>query len=147
MTVIRKKVATTRPTTKGFQRPFYVLDASKEPLGRLASKAAMLLTGKNRADYSKDVNMGAIVVVINAKNLVLTGKKAIKKNYFRHTGTPGGLKIRSIQEQMELDCTVPIIKAIRGMLPKNRQRDVRSHQLLHVFAEEHNLPNQMIQGN
>jgi large subunit ribosomal protein L13 len=72
-------------------------------MGRLASEAARLLTGKNRADYSKDVDMGASVVIINAAKPVLTGRKSEFKVYFRHSGRPGGLKGRTFPEQMAVD--------------------------------------------
>ena len=81
---ILKSTKSTRPTKTGLQREWYVLDASKEPLGRLATKAATILMGKNRADFAPDVNMGGVVVVINSDQIVLTGQKRQKKNYFRH---------------------------------------------------------------
>lgn len=144
---LRQLTKTTRPTTKGLQRDFYILDASKEPLGRLASKAAKLLMGKNKANYAPDVNVGGVVVIINAKDIVLTGQKATRKNYFNYSGNMGGMKVRSFPEQMAKDCTVPILRAVRGMLPKNRHRDIWSNQLLHIFPENHNLPNKMIIAN
>lgn len=132
-------VKTTRPTTRGLQRTWYLLDASKEPLGRLAAQAARLLMGKNRADFAPDVDMGGVVVIINAQKTVLTGKKFQRKNYFRHSGRVGSLKVLSFKELYEKDCTRPIYLAVRGMLPKNRQRDVRMHNRLHIFAENHNF--------
>ena len=66
-TKLMRLVKTTRPTTKGLHRSWYLLDASKEPLGRLASKAAKLLMGKNRADFAPDVDMGGVVVIITLK--------------------------------------------------------------------------------
>jgi large subunit ribosomal protein L13 len=144
---IRNQTKTTRPSLKGFQREFYILDASKEPLGRLASKAARILTGKHKANFAQDVNMGGVVVVVNAEKTVLTGQKSLKKNYFNYSGKMGGMKVRSFPEQMAVDATVPVYRAIRGMLPKNRHRDIRANQLLHVFTGDHNLPNKMIAAN
>lgn len=141
------KTKTTRPVKQGFQRPWYIVDASKEPLGRLTSKITDLLTGKNRADYSKDVDMGAMVVVINASDLVLTGRKPEKKVYFWHTGRLGGIKHRSFAKQMEKDPTVPVYKAVRGMLPKNRHLDIRMNNRLFIFPKGHNLTNKMTQAN
>jgi large subunit ribosomal protein L13 len=144
---LRKQTKTTHSSKDGLQREFYLFDASKEPIGRLASQASRILMGKHRADYSASVNMGAVVVIINASQSVLTGKKAQKKNYFRYSGYMGGLGIRSFPEQMAKDPTYPLMHAIRGMLPKNRHRDLRSHQLLHIFEGDHNLPNKMIIAN
>jgi large subunit ribosomal protein L13 len=143
------KTKTTRPTKTGLQRQWYILDASKEPLGRLATKAANFLTGKNRADYASDVDMGGMVVVINSEKIVLTGQKALKKNYFRHSGRIGSLKITSFPEQMAKDSSVPIYKAINGMLPKNRHQDLRINNRLFIFKEGHNFTNneQMIVSN
>jgi large subunit ribosomal protein L13 len=144
---VRKQTKTTRPTKVGLQREFYILDASKQPLGRIATEAARLLMGKNRADYSPDVNMGAVVVIVNAKDTVLTGQKGLKKNYFNYSGKMGGLKVRSFPELMKADATKPMYRAIKGMLPKNRHRDIWANQLLHIFEGNHNLPNKMTQAN
>ncbi len=144
---LMNKTKTTRPTKTGLQRSWYILDASKQPLGRLASKAANLLTGKNLASYASDVDMGGILVIINADKIVLTGQKAIKKNYFRHSGRIGSLKITSFPEQMAKDSTVPLYKAIKGMLPKNRHQDLRMNNRVHIFKANHNFTNgaQMIE--
>lgn len=144
---IRQLSKSTRPTTRGLMRDWYVLDASKEPLGRLATKAARILMGKHRADYAPDVNMGGMVVVINSDKTVLTGQKPTKKNYFRHSGRLGSIKIRSFAEQQAIDSTVPVYKAIKNMLPKNRQQDVRMNTMLHIFKGDHNFTQKMNQAN
>ena len=144
---ILNKIKSTRPTTDKLDRQWYVIDASKMPLGRLATEAARILTGKNRADYAPDVNMGGVVVIINAQNSVLTGKKAEKKNYFSHSGYLGGLKTTSYAEYQVKNPTVPVYKAIKGMLPKNRQQDVRMNNLVHIFPAAHNFTREMIQVN
>lgn len=144
---IKNSTKTTRPTTKGLVRDVYLLDASKEPVGRLATKAARLLMGKNRPDYSPDVNMGAVVVVTNTDKLIMSGRKMEKKNYFRHTGRPGSLKIVTMPQQMAKDSTVPVYKAIRNMIPKNRLQDVRMNQLLHIYKGDHDLTQKMIPAN
>jgi large subunit ribosomal protein L13 len=117
---LRKQLKTTHPTKKGLKRDFYLLDASKDSMGRIATEAARLLMGKNKAAYSPDVNMGAVVVIINADKTKLTGKKPEKKNYFRYSGYMGGMHVTSFKEQMAKDSTVPMMRAIKGMLPKNR---------------------------
>lgn len=143
---IIKGTKTTRGIKFGFLRPWYIFDASKEPIGRLATKAARLLIGKNRADYSPDVDLGAMVVVINASKAVLTGKKAEKKNYFRHSGRIGSLKIISFADQLVKDPSVPIYRAVSGMLPKNRHRDLRLNNRLFIFKGDHNLHHKMIEA-
>jgi large subunit ribosomal protein L13 len=144
---IKNAVKSTRPSKEGLQREWYVLDASKEPLGRLATKAATILMGKNKANYAQDVNMGGIVVVINSDKIILTGKKAEKKNYFWHTGRIGGIKTRTFGDQMNIDSTVPIYKAIKNMLPKNRHQDIRMNNLVHIFKAGHNFTNTMTDAN
>ncbi len=138
---------TTRPTKIGLQRSWYVLDASKESMGRLATKAARLLMGKNRADFSPDVDMGGMVVIINANKTQLTGQKFERKNYFRHSGQVGGLKVRSFKEEFEKDPTRPMYLAIKRMLPKNRQQDPRMNTRLYIFPENHDLKFKLTPAN
>jgi large subunit ribosomal protein L13 len=144
---IVKATKTSRGSKLGLQRKWYILDAAKEPIGRLATKAATLLIGKNRADYSSDVDLGGMVVVINASKAVLTGQKAIKKNYFRHTGRIGSLKIISFADQVKKDSAVPIYHAIRGMVPKNRHKDLRMNNRLFIFKGDHNLTQKLEEAN
>jgi large subunit ribosomal protein L13 len=144
---ILKLTKTTRPTKIGLIREWYILDASKEPLGRLATKAATILMGKDRADFAPDVNMGGVVVIINSDKIVLTGQKAKKKNYFRHSGRIGSLKVRSFEEQHALDSTVPLYKAIKNMLPKNRHQDLRMNNMVHIFKGDHNIAQKLIAAN
>lgn len=144
---ITKATKTTRPTKQGLQRTWYILDASKESMGRVATKAADLLTGKNRADYAPDVDMGGMVVIINADQTVVTGKKAERKNYFTHSGRIGGLKVRSFAEQMDKDSTKPLYRAVSGMLPKNKHRDLRLNNRLFIFKQGHNLTHNMVSAN
>jgi large subunit ribosomal protein L13 len=138
---------TTRPTKNGLNRDWFILDASKEPLGRIATKAADYLTGKYRADYAPDVDMGAMVVVINSAQTVVTGMKAKKKNYFTHSGRIGGLKIISFEDLIVKDPTSPIYKAISGMLPKNKHRDLRLNNHLFIFKGDHNITQKMVAAN
>ena len=142
-----KAVRTTRPTTQNLTRDVYLFDASKQPVGRIATEAARVLTGKNRPDYSPDVNMGGKVVIINTDQLVLTGNKATRKNYFRHSQRPGSLKVTTLPQQMEKDSTVVLYKAIRNMIPRNRLKDVRMNQLLSLYKGNHDLTQQMIEAN
>ncbi len=110
-------------------RSWYVLDATELPLGRLATKVAALLSGKTKPSFTPHIDGGDYVVVINAANLVVTGKKPQQKQYYRHSQYPGGLKQANLSQQLEKDPTRIIIKAVRGMLPANKLRDARLARL------------------
>ncbi|OYD06505.1 50S ribosomal protein L13 [Paludifilum halophilum] len=100
-------------------RKWYVVDAAGQPLGRLATQVATLLRGKHKPQYTPHVDTGDFVVVINASKVDLTGKKESKKNYYRHTGWPGGLKTITAGELREKRPEWMIEWAVKGMLPKN----------------------------
>lgn len=106
--------------TTDIERKWYVVDAQDVVLGRLASKVANLLMGKGKPAYSPNQDHGDNVIIINAEKVALTGKKEDMKTYFRHSGFPGGEKIRSYKEQQEVDATVIIKKAVHGMCPKTK---------------------------
>ncbi len=115
---------------------WHVLDARERPLGRLASEAAHLLLGKHKPDYEPHLAMGDYVVIVNADEIRLTGKKAEQKVYYRHSGYPGGLRERSYQEQMDRDSRRVIETAIKGMLPHNsRGRELFRHLKVYAGAE------------
>lgn len=118
-------------------RAWYVLDASEAPLGRVATKAATLLTGKGKPMFTSHIDCGDYVVIVNAANTVVTGKKASDKMYYKHSGFPGGLRERTFTEQMEKDPTAVMLQAIRGMLPVNRLRDGRLARLKIYAGAEH----------
>lgn len=118
-------------------RTWYVLDAAEAPLGRVATRAARLLTGKDKPMYTAHIDCGDYVVIINAAQTVVTGKKATDKVYYRHSGFPGGLKQRTFAEQMQADPTAALLHAIRGMLPVNRLRDGRLDRLKIYAGAEH----------
>lgn len=99
---------------------WYLVDAAGESLGRLATKIAVLLTGKHRADYTPGVVLNDHVVVINASQVSINPTRAEEKKYYRHSQYPGGLKAVTIMRQMEKNPDAVIRAAVRGMLPKNR---------------------------
>jgi len=101
------------------ERKWYVVDAAKMPLGRLASQVADILTGKNKTIYTPHVDTGDFVVVINCDQVVLTGKKLEQKKLRWHTGYIGGLKEVDYKTLMEKDSCKVVEKAVKGMLPKN----------------------------
>lgn len=115
-------------------RAWYVIDASEAPLGRVATRIATLLTGKEKPMFTQHIDCGDFVIVINAAQTVVTGKKADDKMYYRHSGFPGGIKQRTFTEQMDQDPTAAIFKAVRGMLPVNKLRDERLARLK-IYAD------------
>ncbi len=127
---------TFRLSEKAMERSWHVLDAATVPLGRLASEASKLLLGKHKPTYEPHLPMGDFVVVINASQIALTGTKLTDKIYYRHTGHPGGLRERSVQEQLDRDPRRVIEKAVKGMLPHNvRGRELFRHLKVYAGAE------------
>ena len=102
------------------QPKWHLIDADGVVLGRLAVKAANLIRGRHKASYTPSVDTGDFVVVVNCDRLRVTGKKLEQKTYYRHSGYPGGLRERTLEEQMERDSTEVLRHAVRGMLPKNK---------------------------
>ena len=118
-------------------REWLILDASTMPLGRLSTVAATLLLGKHKPMFTKHIDTGDYVIILNADKLVVTGGKETKKMYYRHSGFPGGIKETSLRDLQEKDPTAPITKAVRGMLPVNRLRDERLKRLKVYVGTEH----------
>lgn len=129
------KTYSAKPTD--VSRKWYVVDASEAPLGRLATQIAQLLTGKGKPQFTKHIDCGDYVVVINASNLVVTGNKTEKKVYYSHTGYPGGLKEATLAEKQAKDPTFAVTHAVRGMLPVNKLRDERLQRLKVYAGSEH----------
>jgi large subunit ribosomal protein L13 len=108
----------TKP--EDIQRDWYVVDASGQTLGRLASEVAQIVRGKHKPIYSPSVDVGDYVIVVNADKVQVTGRKLDQKVYYRHSGYPGGLKEVSLRRMLQEHPTRVIEHAVRGMLPKNR---------------------------
>ncbi|HSD55581.1 MAG TPA: 50S ribosomal protein L13 [Candidatus Saccharimonadales bacterium] len=119
-------------------RKWYVVDASEAPLGRVATKVAKLLTGKDKPMFTHHIDTGDFVVIINADKVTVTGTKMDNKMYYSHSGFPGGLKEATMREKMEKDPTHAIMHAVRGMLPVNKLRDARLARLKIYAGTEHN---------
>jgi large subunit ribosomal protein L13 len=115
-------------------RKWYVIDAADAPLGRVATKIATLLTGKGKPQFTAHIDCGDHVIVINAANLKVTGKKLEDKMYYRHSGYPGGLREDSLQNVLDKDPARAIFEAVRGMLPVNKLRDPRLARLK-IYAD------------
>ena len=102
------------------ERSWFVVDAEGQTLGRLATRVADTLRGKRKPQYTPHVDTGDFVVVVNAEKVSVTGKKLDDKIYYRHSGYPGGLKSRTLREELDRRPTEVIRKAVKGMLPRNR---------------------------
>ncbi|UCF29909.1 MAG: 50S ribosomal protein L13 [bacterium] len=102
------------------QRRWVLVDAEGQVLGRLASRVAGVLRGKNRPQYTPHVDTGDFVIVVNAEKIHLTGNKAEDKIYYRHSGYPGGIRAMTAAEMLQKKPEQVIKKAVKGMLPKNR---------------------------
>ena len=102
------------------ERNWYVVDASGQTLGRLATQIANALRGKRKPTYTPHVDVGDFVIVVNAERIEVTGNKRNDKRYYRHSGYPGGLKSRTLQEMLDRRPEEVIRKAVKGMLPRNR---------------------------
>ncbi len=101
------------------ERRWYVVDAEGQNLGRLASVIAETLSGKRSPWFTRHCDTGDFVVVVNAEKIAVTGNKLRDKKYWRHSGYPGGIRSRSLGEQLERQPEEVLRKAVRGMLPKN----------------------------
>ena len=118
-------------------REWYLIDASTLPLGKLAVVIADKLMGKSKVTYTPHIDNGDYVVVINAKNLKVTGNKMTDKKYYRHSGFPGGLTELKLEEVIEKDPSLAIREAVKGMLPKNKLAADRLARLRVFDGAEH----------
>ena len=119
------------------KREWWVIDAQSMPLGKLAVVIADKLMGKSKVTYTPHIDNGDYVVVVNAKNLVVTGDKMVDKKYYRHSGFPGGLTELKLEEVIEKNPAVAIMAAVKGMLPKNKLAAERLKRLRVFDGAEH----------
>ena len=124
--------------TETVERKWYVVDATGIPLGRLASKVASILRGKNKPTYTPNVDTGDFVIIINSDKTVLTGKKYDDKYYRYHTGYIGGLKEISYKKLMAERSDLAVYEAVKGMLPKNSLGRKMIKKLRVFKGAEHN---------
>jgi large subunit ribosomal protein L13 len=118
-------------------RKWYVVDAEGKTLGRLATQIAETLRGKRKPQYTPHVDTGDFVVVVNAEKIVATGKKRDEKLYHRHSGYPGGLRTRTLNDMLERRPTEVIRLAVKGMLPRNRLSRAQLTKLKVYAGPEH----------
>ncbi len=119
------------------KREWYLIDASTMPLGKLAVVIADKLMGKSKVTFTPHIDNGDYVVVINAKNIVVTGEKMTDKKYYRHSGFPGGIKELKLEEVIEKDPAYAIREAVKGMMPKNKLAADRLARLRIFNGAEH----------
>jgi len=119
------------------ERQWHVIDASDKILGKLATEAAKLLMGKHKPTFSRHLDTGDFVVIINAEKIRFTGKKAEQKLYHSHSGYPGGLKTINLERMMRTNPTRVIERAVKGMLPHNRLGAQMLKKLKVYAGEEH----------
>ncbi len=120
------------------ERKWYVVDAAGVPMGRLASRVASVLRGKNKPTYTPNVDTGDFVIVINTDKVVLTGKKLENKFYRYHTGYIGGLKEISYKKMLAEKSDLAVYEAVKGMLPKNSLGRAMIKKLKVFKGAEHN---------
>jgi len=119
------------------QRDWYVVDAEGKTLGRLATQIANMLRGKRKPEYTPHVDTGDFVVVVNAEKIAVTGNKLDEKMYYRHSGYPGGLRERTLREQLDRQPTEVLRKAVKGMLPRNKLGRAQLTKLKIYVGPEH----------
>jgi len=128
---------THQVTPDQIERDWYLVDAADETLGRLASRIATILRGKHKPIYTPHMDTGDHVVVLNASNVRLTGRKADQKNYYRHSQHPGGLKEIPFRRMLDEHPERVIELAVKGMLPKGKLGRKMAKKLKVYAGEEH----------
>jgi large subunit ribosomal protein L13 len=142
--MIKPTVYTKTPSQASVERGVHVIDAKGKILGRLASEIALLLQGKNKRNFTYNIDTGDYVVVINAKQMKVTGNKWEDKEYSRYSGYQGGLKKENLNSLFQRRPTAPLFNAIKGMLPDNKLKKERLGRL-YIFAElDYNLPKEIL---
>ena len=133
-TLSYKTISANSGTVK---KEWYVIDATDQVLGRLASRVALVLRGKNKPDFTPHVDCGDNVIIVNADKIRLTGKKLTDRVYVRHTGYPGGQRFATPKEMLDRKPTFVVEHAIKGMLPKTRLGDKLINNLYVYAGPEH----------
>lgn len=126
----------TKPTkVEDIKRKWHLIDLKGKTLGRISTEIAKLLMGKSKPYFIRNLDCGDYVIVINAKHIKVTGKKELKKTYYRYSGYPGGLSRETLGDLKTRRPEEIILHAVKGMLPQNRLRD-RMLTRLKIFAED-----------
>ena len=119
------------------ERKWYIIDAAGRPLGRTASEAARILRGKHKPIFTPHIDTGDFVIIINADQAILTGKKLDQKMYYHHSGYPGGLKEVKYKDLMAKKPVLAVEKAVKGMLPHNSLGRATAKKLKVYAGSEH----------
>jgi large subunit ribosomal protein L13 len=119
------------------ERKWYIVDATDQILGRLASKIADRLRGKHKPNYTPHVDNGDFIIVVNAEKIKVTGRKLKQKKYYHHSGYPGGIKEISLEKLLSSKPERVIYKAVKGMLPKNRLARAQLRKLKIYAGPDH----------
>ena len=119
------------------EKHWFLVDADQETLGRLATRIADVLRGKGKPQYTPHIDTGDFVIVVNAEKVRVTGKKLEQKTYYRHSGYPGGLRERTLGEQLARRPEEVLRRAVRGMLPKNRLAAAQLRKLKIYAGPDH----------
>mgnify|MGYP002518281101 CR=1 FL=1 len=130
-------MATFMANKDTIERRWFVIDAAGKPLGRTAVKAANILRGKHRPEFTPHADCGEFVIIVNADKAVLTGKKLEQKYYRHHSGYIGGLKEVQYKTLMETKADFAVYEAVKGMLPKNKLAAERLKRLRVFAGAEH----------
>ena len=133
-----KNNKTYQPKIDNIEKKWHVIDAEGQTLGRLATKIANILRGKDKAIYAPHVDTGDFVIVINASKIHTTGNKTNDKLYYRHTGYPGGLKTINLADLLIKHPERAITFAVKGMLPKNKLQQVYLKKMKVFPGQDHN---------
>lgn len=131
------KPANSKPKKKQPVQEWHQFDAGEKILGRLATEVANLLMGKHRPDYAKNKLLPVFVVITNTDKLKVTGDKMKQKKYYKYSGYPGGLRTRTLEDQMSRDSRKVVEAAVAGMLPKNSLRSKRLKNLKLYTGVDH----------
>jgi len=129
------KTYTAKP--REIEQTWYLVDAEGRTMGRLATQIAELLRGKGKPQYTPHIDTGDFVVVVNAEKVRVTGNKLEQKVYYRHSGYPGGLRERTLAEQLARRPEEVLRRAVRGMLPKNRLAAAQLRKLRIYAGPDH----------
>lgn len=128
---------TTATKASDIKRAWHLIDVKDKTLGRVASEIAQLLMGKGKGYFVRNLDCGDYVVVINAKEVNVTGRKEEQKKYYRHSGYPGGFRVETLKEVRGRKPEMIITHAVKGMLPQNRLRDKMLKRLIVNAGGEH----------
>lgn len=127
------KTTTTTFNPKNVESKWHLIDAEGQILGRVASRIAKILTGKNKVEFSPNQVISDKVVVINSSKIKVTGNKAQDKIYYTHSNYPGGLKSQSLEKRMGKNSAKVLADAVKGMLPINR---LRARRIINLYVYE-----------